>query len=137
MKGHREWMSCKILSSIRCGRVDAVLGKQIIHGYIMMKIGKTLENANKLTPFSHDCSKRILHKHHLLLRLFTRMMWYGRQGGGGSVRDMFEDLRPELGEIGMDFELTPAYSVGLHYSYQRRSDGNSQNTFGIGLTIRE
>ena len=38
---------------------------------------------------------------------------------------------------GVDFELTPAYSVGLHYSYQRRSDGNSQNTFGIGLTIRE
>ena len=38
---------------------------------------------------------------------------------------------------GVDFKLTPAYSVGLHYSYQGRSDGNSQNTFGIGLTIRE
>jgi len=38
---------------------------------------------------------------------------------------------------GVDFTLTPAYSVGFHYSYQGRSDGNSQNTFGIGLTIRE
>ncbi len=38
---------------------------------------------------------------------------------------------------GVDFKLTPAYSIGLHYSYQGRSDGNSQSTFGIGLTIRE
>ena len=38
---------------------------------------------------------------------------------------------------GVDFKLTPAYSIGLHYSYQGRSDGNSQSAFGIGLTIRE
>ncbi len=38
---------------------------------------------------------------------------------------------------GVDFRLTPGLSVDLNYSYQDRTDGSSQSTFGVGFTIRK
>ncbi len=38
---------------------------------------------------------------------------------------------------GVDFKLTPGLSVDLNFSYQDRTDGSSQSTFGVGLTIRK
>ena len=37
---------------------------------------------------------------------------------------------------GVDLKLTPGLSVDLNFSYQDRTDGSSQSTFGVGLTLR-
>ena len=36
---------------------------------------------------------------------------------------------------GVDFKLTPGLSVDLIFSYQDRTDGSSQSSFGVGFTI--
>jgi YaiO family outer membrane protein len=38
---------------------------------------------------------------------------------------------------GVDLKLAPGLSVDLNFSYQDRTDGSSQSTFGVGFTIRK
>ncbi len=38
---------------------------------------------------------------------------------------------------GVDFKLTPGLILDLNFSYQERTDGSSQSTFGVGVTIRQ
>ncbi len=38
---------------------------------------------------------------------------------------------------GVDFKVSPGLSVDLNFSYQDRTDGSSQSTFGVGLTLRK
>ena len=48
-----------------------------------------------------------------------------------------ESLEASTYSGGVDFKLTPGLSVDLNFSYQDRTDGSSQSTFGVGLTIRK
>jgi len=38
---------------------------------------------------------------------------------------------------GVDFKLTPGFTLDLNFSYQDRTDGSSQSTFGVGFTIHQ
>lgn len=36
-----------------------------------------------------------------------------------------------------DFKISPSYMTSVFYSYQKRSTGSHQNSFGISLTVRK
>jgi YaiO family outer membrane protein len=51
--------------------------------------------------------------------------------------DPLADLEASTYSGGVDFKLSPAVSLDLNFSYQDRTDGSGQSTFGVGLTIRK
>lgn len=36
-----------------------------------------------------------------------------------------------------DFKISPSYATGIFYSYQKRSTGPQQSSFGVSLTLRK
>jgi len=60
----------------------------------------------------------------------------GRESFAAVSIDQIGSFRANTYSGGMDVRLHPACSVGIDYSYQRRSSGATQQTFGLTVSLR-
>ena len=70
------------------------------------------------------------------LRTIERLRRAGLLDGSLRTIEPLDRFEASTYSGGVDLKLTPGLSVDLNFSYQDRTDGSSQSTFGVGLTLR-
>ena len=71
------------------------------------------------------------------LRLIERLRRAGLLDETLRTIDPLDRFEASTYSGGVDLKLTPGLSVDLNFSYQDRTDGSSQSTFGVGITLRK
>ena len=71
------------------------------------------------------------------LRLIERLRRAGLLDETLRTIDPLDRFEASTYSGGVDLKLSPGLSVDLNFSYQDRTDGSSQSTFGVGITLRK